>query len=1054
MKRLRIVPFPILFGLLLATELWSQVPPIPDGFSNGQAARFVLGQKNFSDISFGVTADRFGAISGLALAGDKLILADSSYLAPPNNNRVLIYNNFSSLAGEAGGHLASAEVVVGQANFTSSAPGTSASSMNQPVGVASDGVRLFVSDWGNNRVLIFNKIPETNGAAADVVIGQSGFTTSDFGAGPQRLRRPNSVSTDGTRLFITDTLNNRIVIYNRIPAQNGANADLVLGQNNFDDSRALPTAANTLSSPMSATTDGQRLIVADLGNNRILIYNRLPTQSGAGADVVVGQPDFSSNAPGNTATSLNFPRYAYSDGQRLLIVDSGNNRILIYNRLPTQNGAAADIVLGQLDFLGLLESCAASNFAVPYSAFSQGGMLFVSDGFNRRVLGFRPGPERIAAKGIVNAASFSTLAQTQACGVVLPQPPLAPGGRASIFGSDLAATTVEAGSFPLPRELGGVQVKINGTPVPLFFVSPNQINIQVPFGLTGFSASVEIEKKTPEGTVVSAAAPLALSTGAPGIFTADGTGRGSGRVTHADLTPVTADSPAKPGETVSVFVTGLGTVRHPVVDGEPAVFGAMGSVTIQGSPSASQTYTITVNNASYSYTSVAGEGLDVVAQKLAGLIDQNDPNVSATAEVSELIVNLRARVFGDQGTSITYSASPLASAAITDSFGPPQRVPGSVTFQGTPEEGQTATLTLSDTVFSYTAAPGDTRETVLDALTDRINNDPNVSATADPANGVLHLELRNPDQGLQIPYTASIDPTPKLSAAVAGATFVPGAITISGTVTPGQTVNVNLGGAFYSYTTVPGDTLETVVSALTDEINNDPNVSATADRENFQVNLQLRNPDSGLAVSLSASVSETPSFTVATAFQHLIPGIAKVTNDVRATIGKALALVPGTILFGGTPQPGETVTVFLQATPYSYTIAADDTLETIVSKLANLLNSDPNVSATANTTNSTITLQLRSSAQNLVITFSVSLPPEGTLAALTQSSQSTTPTAAVVTFAGLVKGTVGLYQVNLTIPNIPPTPHAELTLTQDLIVLGSVTGTIISSNTVEFPIGE
>ncbi len=1054
MKRIRIVPFPILLGLLLATELWSQVQPIPEGLSNGQAARFVLGQKNFSDITFGATADRLGAISGIAQAGDKLIVADSSYLAPPNNNRVLIYNNFSSFAGEAGGRLVPADVVVGQPDFTSSAFGTSATSMNQPVGVASDGVRLFVADWGNNRVLIFNRIPETNGAAADVVVGQSGFTISDFGTGPQRLRRPNSVSTDGTRLFITDTLNNRVVIYNRIPTQNGASADLVLGQNNFDNRQALPTAANTLSSPMSATTDGQRLIVADLGNNRILIYNRIPTQSGAAADVVVGQPNFASNAPGNTATTLNFPRYAYSDGQRLLIVDSGNNRILIYNQVPTQNGAAADIVLGQLDFLGLLESCAASNIAVPYSAFSHGDTLFVSDGFNRRVLAFRPGMEMIASKGIVNAASFSGVAQAQACGVILAQPPLAPGGMASLFGSNLADTTMEASSFPLPRELGGVQLKINGAPVPLFFVSPSQINFQVPFGLTGFSASVEIEKKTAGGTVVSAAAALSLATGAPGIFTAGGTGRGRGIVTHADFTPVTPESPAKSGETLSVFVTGLGTVDHPVTDGEPVVFGARGSVSIQGPFTSSQNYTITVNNVTYSYTSTAGEGLEASVFALAGMIDKYDPTVSATADVSDIRVLLRARDFGDQGTSITYSASPPAGATITDGFGLPQQVPGSVAFQGIPQAGQTVTITLSESAFSYNVSAGDTLETVVNALTDQINNDPNVVAAADPANGVIVLELRNPDAGLKILYTASLSPDPRLNAIVQGATVVPGRIELSGTVTSGQTVNVILRGTLYSYATLPEDTLETVVNALVAQINQDPNVAATAELENLQIVLHLRNPDLGLAISIAASVAATPPFQVATAYQHFIPGIAEVVNDPQAIIGEALALVPGTILFGGTPQPGETITMFLLDSAYSYTMAEGDTLETIVSSLVNLLNQDPNVSAAADTANLVINLQLRDSAKNLSISFRVSLPPDGTLAALTQSAATTGPSGGLVTFAGLVKGFVGLYQVNFTLPALPTNPNTKLTLRQSLITLGLPTGVDIYSNTVEFAVGE
>src|SRR5687767_2793550 len=142
MRRRLIIPLPILLSLLLAPSSRSQVQPIPEGFSTGQAARFVLGQPNFSDISFGVTADRLGAISGVAIAGDKLIVADSSYLAPPNNNRILIYNSFSSLAGNFGAQRVAADVVVGQPDFASSGSATTATGMNQSVGLATDGTRL------------------------------------------------------------------------------------------------------------------------------------------------------------------------------------------------------------------------------------------------------------------------------------------------------------------------------------------------------------------------------------------------------------------------------------------------------------------------------------------------------------------------------------------------------------------------------------------------------------------------------------------------------------------------------------------------------------------------------------------------------------------------------------------------------------------------------------------------------------------------------------------------------------------------------------------------
>ncbi|MBI4443928.1 MAG: hypothetical protein HY649_11205 [Acidobacteria bacterium] len=1048
-----------LVWLLFPKAASGQMQPIPEGLVNGQAARFVLGQRNFSDITGGTSEIRIGATSAIAITGNKLIVSDSSFLSPPNNNRILIYNDLQALKARLPqDELPPADVVLGQPDFTTAAAGTAADRMNQPVGVATDGTRLYVAEWGNNRVLIYHQIPQTSGFPANVVIGQQDFASASFAAGPRGLRRPSGVSTDGTRLFVADTLNNRVLIFNRIPTENGAAADVVLGQPNFDGFNAMPAAANTLHNPTGITTDGQRLIVTDLGNNRVLIFNRIPTESGAAADIVVGQADFTSNTPGNTEAKLNFPRFAYSDGTRLLIADSGNNRIMIYNRIPTQNGATADLVLGQEDFLGIMESCAASNFAVPYSVASDGETLYVSDSLNRRVLGFRPGTPLVNRNGVVNTASFSSDPQTAACSVFLPQPPVAPGAIASIFGSNLAETTAEAASSPLPRELGGVRVRFNGIEAPIFSVSPTQINVQVPFELTGFSASLEIEKQTPAGKVISAAIPAGLANGAPGIFTQDGTGKGKGVIVHADFTPVSADSPALPGETLTAFVTGLGSVDHPTVSGDAAQFGAMGGVQIGGSAVAGQSVTITINNNSYSYTTVSGDALDTVAVKLAELIDRNDPNVSATVDVVDFAVKLRARVFGDEGTNITYSASTPVGSTLTAGVNNSNLVPGSIALEGTPVPGQTLTVFLSESPIPYTAVPGDTAGTVVMKLANLISDDPNVVATADPANGIIHLELRDPSLGQTITYTASVDSVEKLAAFVEGTTTVPGSVRIVGSATAGQTVSVSLAGIPYAYTTVPDDTPETIIQKLAGLINDDSIVSATVDNsdpDNPKLSLQLRNPDSGLTIPFSVSVFAVPSFRVTPAYEHLVPGIANVSNTVSAAIGKGLPLVPGDIFFGGTAAPGQTVTINLLETPYSYTNSDGDTLQTVVSRLAELISGDPNVSATADLTSLTVRLQLRSTGQDQRITFSSSVSPGATLLVLTQSLQSTDAISVPVAFAGLVKGSVGLYQVNFTLPDtIQPNPSETLTLSQNLVVLGSATSFDIFSNSVDFPIGK
>ena len=264
-----------------------------------------------------------------------------------------------------------------------------------------------------------------------------------------------------------------------------------------------------------------------------------------------------------------------------------------------------------------------------------------------------------------------------------------------------------------------------------------------------------------------------------------------------------------------------------------------------------------------------------------------------------------------------------------------------------------------------------------------------------------------------------------------------------------------MGGTIYSYTTTPQDTMDSLLSALADLISQDPNVTAAVDFAASTLNLQLKDPAAGLNIRFSVFATAQPPFRVNTAFQHLVAGVANATNTVSATIGKALPVVPGDILFGGTPEPGETITVSLLQTPYTYTILPGDTLQTVVSKLTEQINNDPNVSATADLANLKISLQIRDATQKPSITFTVAVPEGSSLIAITRSNETTNAITAPVAFAGLVKGSAGLYQVNFTVPDtVQPSPNAALIIRQNLIVFGSVTEFNIFSNPVEFPIGE
>jgi uncharacterized protein (TIGR03437 family) len=159
----------------------------------------------------------------------------------------------------------------------------------------------------------------------------------------------------------------------------------------------------------------------------------------------------------------------------------------------------------------------------------------------------------ISNDGVVHAASYL--------------PKLAPGGIATLFGTNLASETAQAGSLPLPRELGGVRVLVNGVAAPLFYVSPGQINFQTPFETAAGVAGVTVER----GGVPSATVGAAVLADSPGIFTYQRTAEiADPVVVHADGAVVSPQNPARPGEVVVIYATGIGSLTNPPATGEGA----------------------------------------------------------------------------------------------------------------------------------------------------------------------------------------------------------------------------------------------------------------------------------------------------------------------------------------------------------------------------------------------------------------------------------------------------------------------------------------------------
>ena len=144
---------------------------------------------------------------------------------------------------------------------------------------------------------------------ASLVLGQPDFISSDNALTPTGMRNPTGVATDGKVLAVADTDNNRILIWLSLPHSNGQPPDVVIGQPDFThNGTAVPPNATSLRGPIGVWIAGGKLYVADTQDNRILIYNKIPTTNGAAADVVIGQPNFTSFVqPDLTQTAMRLP---------------------------------------------------------------------------------------------------------------------------------------------------------------------------------------------------------------------------------------------------------------------------------------------------------------------------------------------------------------------------------------------------------------------------------------------------------------------------------------------------------------------------------------------------------------------------------------------------------------------------------------------------------------------------------------------------------------------------------------------------------------------------
>jgi len=208
-------------GLILFLTLTGFLSLPSNVWTNGQDAAYVIGQPDFTSNTGYTTALGLYAPSFIAIdyAHSKLYTTDAG--------RVKRYA-YPIVANQP-----TPEIVFGQPDFNSWAPGLSQNALANPYGIAVDSTgRLWVADFGNNRVVWFNSAYSitTNQPNADGVLGQSDFTHGNCNLTINGFCHPEAlaISTNGT-LFVADVDNNRVMRFDNAASKaNGAYADGLL----------------------------------------------------------------------------------------------------------------------------------------------------------------------------------------------------------------------------------------------------------------------------------------------------------------------------------------------------------------------------------------------------------------------------------------------------------------------------------------------------------------------------------------------------------------------------------------------------------------------------------------------------------------------------------------------------------------------------------------------------------------------------------------------------------------------------------------------------------
>jgi uncharacterized protein (TIGR03437 family) len=424
----------------------------------------------------------------------------------------------------------------GTAGYSGNGASATAATIWSPAGivVGSDGA-VYIAETTNS---VVRKI---SGGNINLFAGNgqgAGYSGDNGAANVAQIALPTGLAWDPAgNLYIADSGNNLI----RRVDKNGNITSYVGGTG--------PTA-NSLLNPTGICFDSAGILyIADSGHRTIVKYS--PSQNNGRVSPVAGNgnPGFSGDGgPASRAQFNNPVGLAIDSAGNLYVADAANHRI----REITSDGYIFTVAgNGTIGYSGDGGSASAAALNFPRGvAIGPDGRVYIADTGNSviRVL------TAAAGSGVTNAGSFASK--------------VSPGALASIFGAGFGTITQQGNlglvTNALPTVLGGISVTVNGTVAPLLFISPGQVNFQIPWKTTANSAGNAVVAVLVNGGSV-AAAQVPLQTAAPGLFT----NGAAAIVQNQDFNVNDSDHPAAAGSTITAYLTGSGPVSPAMVDGTP-----------------------------------------------------------------------------------------------------------------------------------------------------------------------------------------------------------------------------------------------------------------------------------------------------------------------------------------------------------------------------------------------------------------------------------------------------------------------------------------------------